>query len=49
MRDQTDKEPLEATAAAGARMIDSIVEEVAKFVQGMIDGGNVAKIPPFHP
>lgn len=49
MRDQADKEPLEATAQAGERMIEAIITEVARFVQGMIDGTNVAAVPPFHP
>jgi len=49
MQEQEDKEPLEATAEAGAAMIDSIVENTAKFVAGMIDGTNVAEIPEFHP
>ena len=47
--DQADKEPLQATAAAGAAMIEAIVENVSKFVAGMIDGTNVAEVPPFHP
>jgi len=49
MRDQEDKEPLEATAAAGQKLIDAIVVEVVKYVQGMIAGTNVAEVPPFHP
>ena len=49
MQEQDDKEPLEATAEAGNAMIDSIVENTAKFVAGMIDGTNVAEIPEFHP
>jgi creatinine amidohydrolase len=48
MRDQDDKEPLLASAAAGAAMIEAIVENVTKFVAGMIDGTNVAEIPPFQ-
>jgi creatinine amidohydrolase len=49
MRDQPDKEPLEATAEAGAAMIDAIVDNLTRFVAGMIDGTNVAEIPPFMP
>jgi creatinine amidohydrolase/Fe(II)-dependent formamide hydrolase-like protein len=49
MQEQEDKEPLEATAEAGAAMIESIVENTAKFVAGMIDGTNVEEIPAFHP
>ena len=49
MQDQEDKEPLEATAVAGQVMIDGIIDGVSKFVAGMIDGTNVAEIPPFMP
>jgi len=49
MRDQADKEPLEATAESGRILIEEIVSQVSKFVAGMIDGSNVATIPPFHP
>jgi creatinine amidohydrolase/Fe(II)-dependent formamide hydrolase-like protein len=49
MQDQQDKEPLEATAEAGQVMIDAIVERTAEFVQDMIDGKEVAEIPPFMP
>ena len=49
MRDQVDAEPLKATAEAGAAMIAAIVGGVSQFVAGMIDGTNVAEIPPFHP
>ena len=48
MRDQDDKQPLEATAEAGQILVDSIVEKVSEFVAGMIDGTNVAEIPPFQ-
>lgn len=49
MQDQADKEPLAGTAEAGQVMIEAIVEELSKFVAGMIDGKNVAEIPPFMP
>lgn len=49
MQDQEDKQPLEANAESGQVMIDSIVDGVSQFVAGMIDGTNVAEIPPFHP
>lgn len=49
MQDQADKEPLEATAEAGQAMIDGIIDGVSKFVTGMIDGTNVAEIPPYMP
>ena len=48
MRDQDDKQALEATAEAGQNMIDVIVENVSQFVAGMMDGTNVAEIPPFQ-
>lgn len=48
MRDQPDQEPMEATAEAGAAMIEAIVDGVAEHVQKMIDGESVADIPPFH-
>jgi creatinine amidohydrolase len=49
MLDQPDKEPLQATAEAGCVMIAAIVDEVAHHLRGMLDGTNVAAIPPFHP
>lgn len=49
MHDQTDKEPLAAKAEAGQAMIDEIVDELAKYVKGMIDGTNVSNNPPFFP
>ena len=48
MHEQEDREPLEATAEAGAAMVRSIVDNVSKHVAAMIDGSNVAEIPPFH-
>ena len=48
MQDQEDKEPLSATAEAGAAMIESILQGVTQFVAGMIDGTNKAEIPRFH-
>ncbi|HLJ09797.1 MAG TPA: creatininase family protein [Planctomycetaceae bacterium] len=49
MRDQTDQEPLAATAETGRLLIEAIVVEVVKYVQGMIDGTNVAAVPEYHP
>ena len=49
MRDQPDKEPLAATAETGRKLIEAIVVEVVKYVQGMIDGANLAEVPEFHP
>jgi creatinine amidohydrolase len=48
MHDQADQEPLAATAEAGQAMLQSIVQSLARFVQGMIDGTEVATIPAFH-
>lgn len=49
MQNQADKEPLKATAEAGAAMIEAIIENLTSFVSGMMDGTNVAEIPPFQP
>jgi creatinine amidohydrolase len=49
LRDQPDQEPLAATAEAGQKLIEAIVVEVTKYVQGMIDGTNIAQVPEFHP
>jgi creatinine amidohydrolase len=49
MAGQSDKEPLQATAEAGRAMIAAIVEGVTRFLEGMLDGTNMATIPPFHP
>ena len=49
MQDQSDKEPLQATAEAGTAMVEAIIDSVAKHVAGMTDGTNVVDIPPFHP
>ncbi len=49
MQDQEDREPLEATAEAGAAMIESIVTGTSEFLQGMIDGEHTSDVPPFMP
>lgn len=49
MRDQTDKEPLEATAEAGAALIEEIISRVTAHLADMIAGRSTAEIPPFHP
>lgn len=49
MADQADKEPLQATAEAGRVMIAAMVDGVTRSLQGMLDGTNIAAIPPFHP
>lgn len=48
MQDQEDKEPLEATAEAGAALVAAIIDGVSDHVRGMIDGTEIAEIPPFH-
>jgi creatinine amidohydrolase/Fe(II)-dependent formamide hydrolase-like protein len=49
MSDQSDQEPLQATAEAGRVMIAAIVDGVTCCLAGMLDGTNVATIPAFHP
>ena len=49
MHDQEDKEPLQATAENGQALIEIAINNVATFVQGMIDGTEIAEIPEFHP
>ena len=49
MQDQEDKEPLYATAENGKALIELAVNNVASFVQEMIDGKEIAEIPAFHP
>jgi len=49
MTDQADKEPLQATAEAGRALIAAIVEGTMRHMESMLDGTNVAPIPPFHP
>jgi creatinine amidohydrolase len=49
MEDQTDREPLHATAEVGRVMIAGIVEGVARHMSGMLDGTNVEPVPPFMP
>ena len=49
MHEQQDKEPLHATAENGQALIEIAVKNVSDFVQGMIDGTQVAEIPEFHP
>jgi len=49
MEDQDDREPLDATAEAGAALIEMIVVNVSNFVNAMIEGDEVAEIPPFFP
>ena len=48
MHDQADQEPLAANAENGQALIDLTVKNVANFVQGMLDGTEIAEIPAFH-
>jgi len=47
--DQVDPTPSMATGDSGERLLELIVERVAKFVAEMIDGTRTAEMPPFHP
>jgi creatinine amidohydrolase len=47
MGDQEDQEPAEATAEAGAAMVEAIVSNVAEYMREIIEGKRVAEIPPF--
>ena len=49
LADQSDPTPAMATAEAGAEFVNRIVARVAVKLKDMIDGKNVAVIPPFHP
>jgi creatinine amidohydrolase len=49
MEDQSDREPLHATAEAGRLLIAAIVEGVAGHLSDMLDGKNVESIPPYMP
>jgi creatinine amidohydrolase len=47
--DQPDPTPAMATAEKGQAFIERTVDRLADYIQGMIDGKNVAEIPDFHP
>jgi creatinine amidohydrolase len=49
MADQSDREPLQATAETGRVLIAGIVDGVTRYLAGMLAGTNVAPIPPFMP
>ncbi len=49
MADQSDREPLHATAETGRVLIAGIVDAVTRHLAEMLDGTNVAPIPPFMP
>ena len=47
--DQPDKKPSIATAKQGEEFLKRIVERVTVYVQEMIDGRRIAKIPLYYP
>lgn len=47
--DQPDKRPSKATADRGIILLERIVERVATYLTGMIDGKRCAEIPPYFP
>jgi creatinine amidohydrolase len=49
MEDQSDREPLHATAEAGRVLIAGIVEGVSRHMSAMLDGASLEPIPPFMP
>jgi creatinine amidohydrolase len=48
-KDQPDQKPSMATAKQGEEFIRRIVERVATYLQEMIDGKRVAKVPSYFP
>jgi creatinine amidohydrolase len=44
MRDQEDKDPTHATAQKGQKLVAEAITRVAEFVQGMMEGKNIAQI-----
>jgi creatinine amidohydrolase len=49
LADQTDTRPRMATKELGEELIGLIVERVANYVRGMINGEHARPVPPFHP
>jgi len=49
MQNQEDKEPLHASVENGQALIEIAINNVAKFLEAMIAGTEVAEIPEFHP
>jgi hypothetical protein len=47
--DQPDKKPSTATAKQGEEFLKRIVARVTVYVQEMIEGRRIAKIPPYYP
>jgi creatinine amidohydrolase len=49
MKDQDDKEPLEATAEAGQALVDEAISQVAAYTKNLIDGNRQDDGAKFHP
>jgi creatinine amidohydrolase len=49
LADQPDPTPAMSAAETGGAFVNRIVERVAAKLKEMIDGKNIAVIPPFHP
>ena len=49
MQNQEDKEPLHASAENGQALIEIAINNVAKFLEDMMAGTEIAEIPEFHP
>ena len=49
MQNQEDKEPLHASVENGQALIEIAINNVAKFLEDMMAGTEIAEIPEFHP
>ena len=49
MQNQEDKEPLHASVENGQALIEITINNVAKFLEDMMAGTEIAEIPEFHP
>lgn len=49
MQNQKDKEPLHASVENGQALIEIAINNVAKFLEDMMAGTEIAEIPEFHP
>ena len=47
--DQPDTAPAQATAQAGAALLELVVTRVSEYLADMLAGRRVAEIPPYHP
>ena len=47
--DQPDSSPARATPAQGRQFIERIVERVTDYLEEIIDGKRIARVPPFFP